>query len=56
VRKEEGWWTNLRNNEVDGHFFATKRIEDLEDWSRKLLLRFLEFSSNAAARKVDVGL
>jgi len=32
VQKEEGWWTDLKNDEVDGHFFARKRIEDLEDW------------------------
>jgi len=29
------------------------RIEDLGDWWRRLLLEFLEFSGNAAARKVD---
>jgi len=56
VQKEEEWWTDLRNDEVDGHFFTRKRIEDLEDWGRKLLLRFLKFSSNATAKKVDFGL
>jgi hypothetical protein len=28
----------------------------LEDWWRRSLLEFLEFSGNAAARKVDFGL
>jgi len=28
----EGWQTDLRNNEVDGHFLARKKIEDLGDW------------------------
>jgi len=56
VRKEKGWETDLRNDEVDGHFFARKRIEDFEDWCRKLLLKFLGVLGNAAARKVDFEL
>jgi len=31
-------------------------IEDLEDWWGMPLLEFLEFSGNAAARKVDLRL
>jgi len=31
-------------------------IEDLEDWWKRPLLEFLEFSGNAATRKVDLGL
>jgi len=56
VQKEEEWYTDLRNDEVDGHFFTRKRIEDLEDWGRRLLLKFLDFSSNDATGKVDFGL
>jgi len=41
---------------VDGHLFPRKRIKDLEDWWRKPLLEFLEFSGNAATRKVDLRL
>jgi len=35
---------------------GTGGIDDLEDWWRRPLLEFLEFSGNAAARKVDFGL
>jgi len=31
-------------------------IEELEDWWRRPLLEFLEFSGNVAARKVDLWL
>ena len=30
--EKEGWLTDLRNDEVDGHFLARKEIEDLGDW------------------------
>jgi len=45
------------DDEVDGYFFLREgKFEDFEDCWRRSLLEFLEFSSNAAARKVDLRL
>jgi len=54
--QEKGWKADLRNDEVDGHLLTGKKTEDLGVGEERPLLKFLEFSGNAAAEKVDFGL
>jgi len=54
--QEMGWWTDLRNSKADGHLLAKKRIEDFRVGGERPSLEFLELSSSAAARKVELGL
>jgi len=50
---EVGWWTDLRDGEVDSHFLARKKIEDSEVGGERPSLRFSEISNSATARKVE---
>ena len=52
----EKWWTDLRNNEVDGHFLARKTIEDFGVGEEGSSLEILETLGGAAAGKVSFGL
>ena len=54
--QEIGWWTDLRDGEVDGHFLVKKEIEDFKIGGEKPLLEFLELSNSTAARKVELWL
>ena len=53
---EMGWWTDLRDGEVDGHLVAKRMIEGFRVGEEGASLEILELLDSAAAGKVELEL
>jgi len=55
-KKKRGWEKiDLRDDEVDGHFFSKrKKIDDLKNCWERYSLEFLGFLNDAAAEKIGL--